>query len=399
MLELGLVGKPNTGKSTFFNAATLADAPIAGYPFTTIDANVGVTYVRGDCPCQEFEVECNPRNSRCVDGVRYVPVRTIDVAGLVQGAYEGRGLGNQFLDNLRMASVLVHVVDAAGATDDEGKPCSAGSHDPLDDIEFLENEIDHWICGILEKGWARFARKARLENKSLAKAITERMSGLGIRRRHVTTAMRSIGAPDNPEDWSEEDLTHFASEIRRVSKPIMIAANKIDIPAAKDNVERLTKTGRLTVPTSAIAELDLRRAAEKNLIDYVPGEGNFEILESNKLSDKQAQGLKSIKEFLNEWGSTGVQQAVDEAIYHLLGMIVVYPVDDENKLADKKGNVLPDAMLVPEGTTARGFAYEIHSDLGDTFIHAINARTKRRVGEDYRLKDGDVIKIVARRGR
>lgn len=399
MLELGLVGKPNTGKSTFFNATTLADAPIGGYPFTTIDANVGVTYIRSECPCREFNFECNPRNSRCIGGIRYVPVRMIDVAGLVQGAYEGRGLGNQFLDNLREASVLIHVIDAAGVTDSEGKTCPPGDHDPVKDIDFLENEIDQWITSILEKGWSRFARKARLEEKNLAKAITNRMSGLGVNRSHIITAMRSTQVPDNPEDWSKGDLSKFASEIRKVSKPIMIAANKMDIPTAEENIERLNRTDRLVIPTSAIAELDLRRATEKNMINYIPGEGDFDILEREKLSEKQIRGLESIRELLNKWGSTGIQKVVDEAIYNLLKMIVVYPVDDENKFTDKKGNILPDAILMPEGITSREFAYEIHSDLGDTFIHAIDARTKRRIGEDKKLKNGSIIKIVAGKGR
>lgn len=400
MLELGLVGKPNTGKTTFFNAATLANAPVAGYPFTTIDANVGVTYVRSECPCRELGVKCNPKNSRCVDGIRYVPVRVIDVAGLVEGAYKGRGLGNRFLDNLRMAAALVHLIDAAGATDAEGKPCPPGSHDPVEDVEFLEREIDQWLQGILSKGWERFARQAKLEGEKLDKAIAERLSGLGIKRHHVLSALRAIGADqENPDKWSEEDLSHLASELRRLSKPIMIAANKIDLPTAKPNVERLRKTGRMTIPTSSEAELALRKAADKDLIRYKPGEGNFEILKHEALNERQLKALESIEKLLEKWGSTGVQQVVDRAVYDFLDMIVVYPVDDENKFTDKKGNVLPDAFLVPKGSTAREFAFLIHTDLGESFIHAIDARTKRRIGEDYELKDRDVIRIVAAKGR
>jgi ribosome-binding ATPase YchF (GTP1/OBG family) len=400
MLELGLVGKPNTGKSTFFNATTLADVPVAGYPFTTIDANVGVTYVRSECPCQDFDVKCDPKNSRCVNGVRHVPVRVIDVAGLVEGAYEGRGLGNQFLDNLRMAAALVHIIDAAGATDTEGKPCSPGTHDPVNDVKFLENEIDQWLRGILTKGWKKFARQAKLEGEKLDSSIAERLSGLGIKRHHVSSAMRAIEVDrDSPDKWSDEDLSHFASELRRISKPIMIAANKMDLSPAKENVEKLRGAGRLTIPTSAEMELALRRASEKGLIKYTVGGGDFEILKPDAMSKQQLDALESIRKVLKEWGSTGVQQVVDKAIYDLLDMIVVYPVDDENKLTDKKGNVLPDAFLVPKGTTAKGFAYLIHTDLGKSFIHAIDARTKRRIGEDYKLKNRDVIRIVAAKGR
>lgn len=400
MLELGLVGKPNTGKTTFFNAATLADAPIGGYPFTTIDANIGVSYVRSECPCQEMDVSCDPKNSRCINGTRLVPVRTIDVAGLVEGAYEGKGLGNQFLDNLRMASVLIHMIDAGGATDEGGEPVPPGNHDPVKDVSFLENELDKWLTEILSDGWNQFARKIHLEKKDVSKAIAERLSGLGISRANVSSAMRSSDIQEEKIDkWSEDDIFNFAQNLRKISKPMLIGANKIDIPNAEENFERLSELDYPVVPMSCESELALRRAAEKNLIEYIPGESEFTIKNEEKLSKKQREALDSVRELLGKWGSTGVQDAVDKAIYDLLEMIVVYPVDNENKLTDRKGNVLPDAFLVPKGTTAHEFAYEIHSDLGDSFIHAINARSNRRISENYELEDGDIIKIVAAKGR
>ncbi|MCK4405073.1 MAG: redox-regulated ATPase YchF [Hadesarchaea archaeon] len=400
MLELGLVGKPNTGKTTFFNAATLANAPVAGYPFTTIDANVGVTYVRTPCPCRELEVTCNPQNSKCVGGVRYVPIRMIDVAGLVEGAHMGRGLGNRFLDNLRMAAALVHIIDAAGSTDAEGKPCPPGTHDPVQDIDFLEVEIAAWLRGLLVKDWPKFARRAKYEELDLVKEIAGRLSGLGIKENHVAQAFREAGVDrSDPERWSDDDLLHFVAEVRKASKPIMIAANKADVPAAEPNIERLRQRGYLVVPTCSEAELILRRAGEKGLVRYEPSSGSFEILKPESLNEQQRKALEMIHALLDKWGSTGIQQVVDKVIYELLNLIVVYPVDDEHKLTDKKGNVLPDAYLVPKGTTAREFAYVIHTDLGESFIHAIDARTKRRLGEDYALKGGDVIRIVAAKGR
>lgn len=400
MLELGLVGKPNTGKTTFFNAATLANAPVAGYPFTTIDANVGVTYVRSPCPCRELEVTCNPQNSKCVGGVRYVPIRMIDVAGLVEGAHMGRGLGNRFLDNLRMAAALVHIIDAAGSTDAEGKPCPPGTHDPVQDIDFLEVEIAAWLRGLLVKDWPKFARRAKYEELDLVKEIAGRLSGLGIKENHVAQAFREAGVDrSDPERWSDDDLLHFVAEVRKASKPIMIAANKADVPAAEPNIERLRQRGYLVVPTCSEAELILRRAGEKGLVRYEPSSGSFEILKPESLNEQQRKALEMIHALLDKWGSTGIQQVVDKVIYELLNLIVVYPVDDEHKLTDKKGNVLPDAYLVPKGTTAREFAYVIHTDLGESFIHAIDARTKRRLGEDYALKGGDVIRIVAAKGR
>ncbi|MEM4201360.1 MAG: GTPase, partial [Nitrososphaerales archaeon] len=112
---VGIVGKPNTGKSTFFNAATLMNVPMANYPFTTIQPNYGVAYLRKDCVCKRLNVKDNPVNSVCVNGVRLIPVKLVDVAGLVPGASQGRGLGNKFLDDLRQADALIHVVDASGS--------------------------------------------------------------------------------------------------------------------------------------------------------------------------------------------------------------------------------------------------------------------------------------------
>lgn len=400
MLELGLVGKPNTGKTTFFNAATLAEAPMAGYPFTTIDANIGVTYVRNECPCQDFDVECDPKNSRCVNGTRYVPVRVIDVAGLVKGAYEGKGLGNQFLDNLRMASALVHMIDVAGATNAKGEPVEPGEHDPLEDVGFLENEIDHWLTEILMDGWSRQARKTKIEGGDVSRSLAERLSGLGIDRQDVSTALRAVDFDQSSlGDWTEDNIFEFAQELRKISKPILLGANKIDMSGAEGNYERLKELDYPVIPMSCESELALRRASENDLVDYHPGDSSFEILNPNGLSDEQEKALDSVREILDEWGSTGVQEAIDKAIYDLLNMIVVYPVDNAKKLTDTKGNVLPDAILVPEGTTAREFAYEIHSDLGESFIHAIDVRSDRRVGEDYKVKNGDIIRVVSSKGR
>jgi ribosome-binding ATPase YchF (GTP1/OBG family) len=389
MLELGIVGKPNTGKTTLFNALTACNAAVAPYPFTTIEPNVGVTHVRAKCPCLEMGVKCNPQNSQCVNGTRFVPVRVIDVAGLIEGAHRGRGLGNRFLDSLRMAAVLIHVVDASGSTDSEGRPCEAGSHDPTQDLDFLEREIDLWLQGIVSKEWERLERRMKSEKIDPVEELAPRLSGLGITKGHIAAALKEAGF----------DLPKFCSELRRVSKPMVVAANKIDVPAAEKNVDRLKKSGRTVVPISAEAELVLRRASERGFISYTPGASDFQILKPEALTEAQKAALEGVRKLLQKWGSTGVQELVDKAIREVLGLIVVYPVDDENKLTDKKGNVLPDAFLVQKGTTAREFAYKVHTELGDTFLYAINARTKMRVADDYQLQDGDIIRVVAAKGR
>jgi ribosome-binding ATPase YchF (GTP1/OBG family) len=398
---LGVIGKPNTGKSTFFSAATLVPAEIANYPFTTIKPNRGVGYVRTPCVHEEFQVKDNPNNSLCIGGIRLVPVELIDVAGLVPGAWEGRGLGNQFLDEIRRADALIHVVDASGGTDCEGRLCKPGEHDPLEDVQFLEREITMWIATILKKDWAKIARTAETDKKGIFDPLEERLTGLGIKRHQIFEATRKAGLnADKPTAWSEEDFIKFVDMLRRISKPMLIVANKIDLPAAEANLERLKKLNYTVIPCCSEAELALRRAAEKQLIDYRPGDCNFKILQPEKLSQSQVKALETIREkILLKNGSTGVQDAINTAYFKLLNMITVYPVEDLEHLADHNGRVLPDAYLVPYGTTAHQFAYLIHTELGESFIYAVDARERKRIGEGAVLRDRDVVSIVSARRR
>ncbi|MEM3090660.1 MAG: redox-regulated ATPase YchF [Candidatus Bathyarchaeia archaeon] len=398
---LGIVGKPNTGKSTFFSAATLAPAEIANYPFTTIKPNRGVGYVRTPCVCKEFGVKDTPVNSICIDGVRLIPVEFIDCAGLVPGAWQGRGLGNQFLDEIRKADVLVHIVDASGGTDCEGRICKPGEHDPVEDVRFLEHEITMWMANILKRDWPKIARTAESGATDLISILEERLSGLAVKRTHIFEAVRKAGLnADKPTSWSEEDFLKFIAVLRQIAKPMLIAANKIDVPTAEENFGRLQKLNYFVVPCCAEAELALRRAAEKKLIDYRPGDCTFKIYNPEKLTESQLRALETIREkVLLKFGSTGVQEAINMAYFKLLNMITVYPVEDLEHLSDHHGRVLPDAYLVPYGTTARELAYLIHTELGESFIYAIEARERKRVGEDYILKDRDVISIVSAKKR
>ena len=398
---LGIVGKPNTGKSTFFSAATLAPAEIANYPFTTIKPNKGVGYVRTPCVHEEFNVKDTPINSLCLDGTRLIPIEFIDCAGLVPDAWQGRGLGNQFLDEIRKADALIHIVDASGGTDSEGRLCKPGEHDPLEDVKFLEHEITMWMATILKRDWPKIARTTESENKDLYTMLEEKLTGLNIKRNHILEATRKTQLnPDKPATWSDEDFLKFVDTLRQIAKPMLIAANKIDIPIAEQNLERLKELDYLVVPCCAEAELALRRATEKQLIDYKPGDCNFKINHPEKLAETQTKALETIKEkILLKLGSTGVQEAINMAFYKLLNMITVYPVEDIEHLADHNGRVLPDAYLVPYGTTARQLAYMIHTELGEAFIYAVEARERKRLGEDYVLRDRDVLSIASAKKR
>jgi ribosome-binding ATPase YchF (GTP1/OBG family) len=394
---VGVVGKPNVGKSTFFSAATLAHVAIADYPFTTIKPNIGMGYVRTPCVCREFNVTDTPGNSTCVNGIRLIPVELVDCAGLVPGAWQGRGLGNQFLDEIRQADALVHIVDASGSTDAEGKVCDAGTHDPREDVRFLEHELDMWLLQIIKKEWDRVIRRVEGTKEELIPILEEKLSGLGIRRDHLASAKAKTELNfEKPSTWSDEDLLRLVTGLRTRSKPLLIAANKMDVPPAEKNVQSLTGTNHMVVPCCAEAELALRRAAEKDMITYLPGDSNFKLNEKSGPTPDQVNALTRIKEkVLSPLGSTGVQESLNLAFFKLLQMITVYPVEDPEKLTDHKGRILPDAYLVPFGTTAKQFAAIIHSDLATGFLYATEARSKMRVADDYVLKDRDVISIVS----
>lgn len=400
-MMVGIVGKPNVGKSTFFSAATLATVEIASYPFTTIKPNRGIGYFKTRCVCREFNVKDDPVNSICINGIRFIPVELIDCAGLVPDAWQGRGLGNQFLDEIRKADALIHIVDASGSTDIEGRIVKPGSHDPLEDVKFLERELTMWFAQILRKDWQKIARTVEARMADLPSLLEERLSGLAIKRWHVIEALKTTGlSGEKPTKWSEEDFLRFVDALRRISKPMLLAANKMDLPFAEENLKRLRETGYIVVPCCAEAELALRRAAEKGLIEYIPGEPDFKVKDYSKITEKQLSALRAIKErILDKYGSTGVQDAINAAFRTLLKMIVVYPVADPDRLTDHYGRVLPEARLVPKGTTAKELAYMIHTELGESFIYAIDARSKRRLGEDYQLNDEDVISIVSARRR
>ena len=401
-LLIGVIGKTNVGKSTFFTAATMVSANIANYPFTTIKPNIGVGYVRKKCVCREFNVKDNPQNSICIEGIRFIPVTLMDVAGLIPGAHKGRGLGNKFLDDLRKADVLLHIVDASGSTDAEGRPVPPGTYNPIEEVIQIQNEVDMWLFQILQKDWRKLVHKAESEGK-FEEILAERLSGLSITKTHVVEALRKSRLETaKPSSWRNEELLLFVKKLREIAKPTIIVANKADLSIAEDFIKELRKElkSQTIIPTSALAELVLRRAASKGVIKYLPGDPDFEILDYSKLTVRERKGLEYIKEkVLRKWGSTGVQESINKAILEKLDMITVYPIEDPVKLTDHKGNILPDVYLVKKGTTARELAYKIHTDLGRTFLYAIDARTKRRLGEDYVLKDNDVISIVAAKGR
>ena len=394
---VGVIGKPNVGKSTFFSAATMKDVPIADYPFTTIQPNMGVAYLRTNCVCKEMGVVDKPRNSVCVDGTRLIPVRLIDVAGLVEGASQGKGLGNQFLDEIRQADALIQVVDASGSTDLEGRKVVPGSNDPVKDAEMVEREFDLWVYGLVKKDWEKTSRTTEQTGGKIVEHLATRLTGLSISLADVEQVVLQLKLPpERPTHWTDAELMQLVTELRKLTKPSLISANKADLPTAAANISRLQATGRKVVPCASEAELLLRRAAEHGLITYVPGDSHFSLTAPGKLSPAQMNAIKMVEErVMRPFGGTGVQQAINEAYFTLLKAIVVFPIEDENKLTDKNENVLPDAFVMKGGSTALDLARTVHSELAEGFIYAIDARTGKRLAADHELKNRDIIKIVS----
>jgi len=388
---LGLVGKPSSGKSTFFKSATLSDVLIASYPFATIEPNHGMGYVRVKALCKELNTKCNPRTGFCTGQTRFVPIEMMDVAGLVKGASEGKGLGNQFLDSLRQADMFIQIVDISATTTLEGQE---GEGDPIADVEMLEEELNKWYMQIFEKVWEKLSRTISTTKTDFAKSVAKQFSGLRVKECDVNHVLAKLKLdPSNPIAWTSQDLKNFTKVLRHSTKPMIIAANKSDKPNSQENLKKLQAKfpDIKIIPCSADAELSLRQAANASLIEYIQGEPNFKLKEG--LSEDQKKALISIQEnVLDKFGSTGVQEVLDYSVFDLLKQIAIFPAG--SKLADSKGNVLPDCFLLPNTSTALDFAYSLHTDIGDKFIKAIDVRTKQPVGKDHPLKHRDGIEIM-----
>lgn len=396
---IGLIGKANVGKSTFFSASTDSIVNIANYPFTTVKPNLGICHVRTKCVCTEFGVKDNPIHSICIDGIRFIPIQIIDVAGLVPGAHEGKGLGNKFLDDARQADALIHVIDISGSTNSEGKPLTPGTGNPLEDIVFVEEEFDLWLVSIIKRDWDNL-RELDSSGLNTTQILKKRLSGFGITESAIYKVLNKLNLLNKKiRSWTEQEIFDFCQNTRRIVKPVVIAANKADVLTSQNYLEQIMEKYTHVIPCTSELEMLLRKAAKNGFVHYLPGDDSFEIKGSTPLSEKQKHALQIVSNFIKEHGSTGVQEILNVACFDLLRKIVVYPVEDESKLTDKKGNIFPEAYLLDEESTAKDLAHVIHDELGKGFLFAIDVRTKRRLGADHKLKNNDVIKIVSATSR
>ncbi|MBC7120040.1 MAG: redox-regulated ATPase YchF [Candidatus Methanosuratus sp.] len=403
MVRVGIIGKTNTGKTTLFNAITMMNAEVSNYPFTTKDPNVGIGYFKAPCMCKELSVKDNPQNSICIDGWRFIPVEVIDLPGLIKGASEGLGLGTRFLTVAAQADVILHVVDASGSINARGEICEPGMGSPLADYYDIEEELIKWYTKNLIENADKVRRALQNKAVTLHSALYEILSGIKVTYPQIKEALAKTKL-DNVsfEDWEEEEFRAFSTEIRYLSKPTLVVANKMDMPVAEKNLRGLAETfGKsFVIPVSAEVELLLRRAEKAGAISYTPGDEKFTVRDASKLTPRQKWALEYVQSrVFDKWLRTGVDLALTTAVLKLLRMNVVYPVEDAKKYSDRKGNVLPDVYLMPQGSTPRDLARQIHSDLYENFLYAIDSVSGLRLPNDYELRDRDVITIVTTRKR
>jgi ribosome-binding ATPase len=398
LIKIGLIGKTNTGKTTFFNSATLGTGEISNYPFTTQQPNIGNANAITLCVHRELNVNDNPKNSRCLDGWRFIPIELVDLPGLLKGAWKGKGLGNQFLSIAAQSDALLHIVDISGGIDASGKIAEPGTGDPIADIGDIEEELVMWYLKLLEGNRDKISRGIN-SGVDTTTAITDIFRGIGVREQHVKSALEANNMTNIKfDDWDPTKTKDFVWSLRDISKPTLIVANKVDLSYASENFRRLREEYKdmIIVPCSADAELTLRRAESRGMIKYIPGDERFEISDQQRLSDKQKWALNFIrKDILGEYLRTGVQFAINVAVFKLLRMNAVYPVADTNKLSDKYGNILPDVYLMKSGSTIEDLAREIHTELVKGLLYAIDIRDGLRLPSTYHIKDRDILSIVS----
>jgi len=384
--KIGLIGKPNAGKSTLFSAITATEVEIANYPFTTVSPNIGTSFIIRRCPEEIIGKKCNPNHGSCSNGNRFIPVQIVDVPGLIEGANEGKGMGNQFLQSITDASALILVFDMNEAS--KAVDFAASIEKEIKDIK---EELIKWASSIIARDWERFAKKADSLNEKVEKQLSRKIGSLGINERDIHEIMSAGSLPQKLSLWSGDDFRTFADIMFSRIKAIVPVANKADL-VSHDKINALQKMDVKVFPVSAEYELAIQRALAHGLItSRIPP-----FNPTQKTTQKQIEALKHIEDFISSGMVVRPFDILGEIIEKILKLIVVYPVYDDSTWTDKEGNVLPDAFLMQAGSTPLDLAYMVHTDIGEGFIRAIDCKSKMVIGKEHPLKDGDVVRIISK---
>ncbi|KAL4940711.1 hypothetical protein BDV06DRAFT_17540 [Aspergillus oleicola] len=391
---IGLVGKPSSGKSTTLNSLTDASSKVGNFPFTTIDPQRAIGYLQIDCACQRYGVsdKCKPNYGGCTDGKRSVPIELLDVAGLVPGAHQGRGLGNKFLDDLRQADALIHVVDVSGTTDAEGK--ATRGYDPSQDIEWLYSEIVRWVLGNLMQKWGSIKRRHTAIKATAVETLQQQFSGYGSTPSIVARCLDRLGMKEPLEEWSDETVENVVKAFINEKFPTVFALNKIDHPDADKNISKIAKMQdpQSIVLCSAISEVFLRRLAKQDYIKYTEGSEFVDTREDliadgdpdggglREMDEKLTTRVENLKDMvLYRFGSTGVVQCLSRAA-EILGLVPVFPVRNLHTFSSGAGTAaFRDCVLVKKNSTVGDVARKVMGDVPISYIEGIGGV---RVSED-----------------
>ena len=380
-IKIGIAGKPNAGKSTLFSAITGTMVAIGNYAFTTTQPNDGIGFMDTVCPHLELGKPCNPRRGRCENGTRFIPVEMVDVPGLIEGSSEGKGMGNMFMDALRDTTAIINLLDPVS---EEKRILSP--EELIHDAESTENEIIRWFTSRFSSDWEKFSRKLSQSHITLEEALLQKAAFFNLKQRDIREILQRHHFTEDITKWGEDEKREFSSIVMSEIRPIIRVLNKGDLI---ENRNQYVDRGFVII--SSDYELSIERAFNAGLI-----EGIKDIRPKEKANQKQKEAIQKMDTDYKSGSLSRIFDVLTDIIRKNLRKIVVYPVYDETKWCDKDGNVLPDAIIMSQGQTAEDLAYEVHTDIGEGFIRAINGRTKMILGRNYELKDSDVIRIIAR---
>jgi ribosome-binding ATPase len=312
------------------------------------------------------------------------------VAGLVPGAHQGKGLGNKFLDDLRHADALIHVVDVSGTTDAEGK--ATRGYDPSVDIAWLRDEIVRWVLGNLMQKWGGIKRRHTAIKATAVETLQNQFSGYGSNAAVVARTLDKLQLKLPLQDWSDETIEAVVNAFVDEKFPTVLGLNKIDHPDADKNISKIAKAEKpeRIVLCSAISEVFLRRLAKQGFVRYIPGSEFVDTREDlieqgeqdggglKEMDEKLKTRIENLKDMvLYRFGSTGVNQVLTRAS-EVLGLVPVFPVRNIGTFgsgdagqAGERAAVFRDCVLVKKGSTVREVYRKIMGDAPLAYVETV----------------------------